>query len=1543
MSVTTEFGVLETALANVIKKRHLEGRYGVVVEGLPQVAIRDLVAALGGPGQVFVSLIAAPDADNLVSWARAEGWDELGFGVSSTHAVRVRNEAPPESVKVAFVWREEERLHSLTQRGYEAVGPQDVLVEICRLASEQVANAPDRHLWESLASSALAPYLSLDGVLRYYIEFFSEGYTNDLETPRRLLPLLGFLQDSELLTGKYSKALDITKRLTKNAEMVRRLQRGEEEDRRKAASVVRGSEDSERERLRVSYNAFLRMARNDSDALNDLTLTDAERLLSGKASNTEGNDPPPDGTDEDDDGGQGSTPPPTRRPFSSLAVAAVQLTIEGKHEIVGQLIEGAVRSLERDDIQDERILGDGVAVEFSPDPRAVTVCRAVTEAGRLGGRLDAQEQPLDIVLRDLNSYVEDFIFFDDVELRTLEEYLQRAQTVLTGFEGRALVGEYLGHRAALVRFRDLLASSPLACLVAQEDARQAVQQAVGAYERLLSHLEQNFAELRRAASEGAVFLYNKMLSIDMIHIRGDDERAALLSPLHPLVLWKYLELAQLVLDRGADLPESDKELLADEVADIPEPLLAIYAPSDHPNEPLELGYATRIGSIPVYRPISVVAADLSEGTLQLSGAKLAALYPPAKTNLNVLLVDPVSTQDASKAMKRLLDKGGFERATLLVARTRPTADGEMLPPDRTLDELSSQNRVTVEQLPLSPMDHLAEYVAQRPVHLLAVAGERRKNVELIDSEETRLHPLSFPHKIHADPLLGKVSLRPRSMKPVEGGPQHPFGIYQSLIAEISGNPRSEFSVRDTQHRSLQNCRPLLPYTQFLLMTGELPDGRPQHGLLRLTQGAALGGDAVFTQYTGRIVHGMDSLLRQLHYRPSSSGLEELLERLQEIGGEGIFSTISEKGSRGFSETALRGQLGLAVALNWYRSQTAGERQVLLSLDGYLARRWLQKRDDAKRTDLLGIRETVDGALAMDVIEVKSYEATDEGDITDAHPSQQLRSVAKVMYDMLHQQGDILIDRRRELLRLQVFREGLANKATPDADWVETLNEILDGDRQVEINLILVELAFDSNIPLQDQLFPPAANAVSPADRLPIRRLRLGEQDIQRYLDGLVEREQGLLPPMDAAQQDHDDPGDSGGDPQAPQTPIDNVPLESEDEQVATSPGGDESATGLVADQQAGETAEALGFEPSESERAEIAETARAIYRVLQDIGVRLAAEVDPDLADVGPSVIRYKVRLRTGERVSNLQNRARDLMRELAAPKEPIIDNLPGTNFVYIDLPRPQRRPAYYRPFLERLGRREENQGVWCPIGLTPDGQVEWLDITALPHMLVAGSTGAGKTMFLYSLIVGLAHYYNAQELEFVLIDPKQTDFVFFNQLPHLRQGRVITDPREAIEVLMQLLTGELTSRTEVLTRAMARDIRGYNARHPQAPIKPIVVVIDEFADLADVMSRTERDNFDLALRRLAQRARNVGIHLILATQRPTTDIVNGTLKSNLPCRVSFRLASQVDSRTILDQGGAEHLLGQGDMLVGWNGRILRLQGFYLPDEDIARLLGPVE
>jgi len=739
---------------------------------------------------------------------------------------------------------------------------------------------------------------------------------------------------------------------------------------------------------------------------------------------------------------------------------------------------------------------------------------------------------------------------------------------------------------------------------------------------------------------------------------------------------------------------------------------------------------------------------------------------------------------------------------------------------------------------------------------------------------------------------------------------------------------------------------------------------------------------VFTHHDQRIVAGITALIEQSNYVASEARIRQLLRRIEAVGGEGIFSTISESGDHGFSNKKLQERLGLAVALGWYREQAAEGRHLVLSLDGPAARSWLGRRAEGKRSDLLGLRQEPGGALHVDLIEVKSYDATGAGDAADSYPAEQLRAVARVLLPLLRPdgQGDLLVDCRRELLRRQVFQEGLPETdGRTDSDWIETLDDLLDGETDATLNLLLAEVNLRENRPAEEKTFQPKDpdpnGPNDPASRLPVRRIRLSEPSAQQYLGDALTRSEGAA---DAASEELDPNGSEQNRQHGEDTETSALPEEEEEARrdvgeeadSADEENGEMTAAPVEAsvepeeapqdetqsetplddeETRAEDAAERAGFKPSEAEREHIAEKAKDIYRAMEDMGVHPAEPVDPEKADVGPSIVRYKARLRPGEKVSRLQGRSGDLMRELAVEKEPIIGNLAGTRYVHVDLPRRERQFAMLRPVLGAARRKQERgaddapQAFSFPAGVTPGGEVRWLHVPSLPHMLVAGSTGSGKSVFLYAVIASLAYLHPPETLRLVLVDPKRTDFVLFGDLPHLRDGRILTDPEESVDVLTDLITGEVERRTGRLADAAHRNLRTYNKAHPNDPMPRIVVVIDEFADLSSVIEAGEkRDAFDESLQRLAQRARNVGIHLIIATQRPTADIVSGTIKANLPCRASFRLGSGVDSRTILDRSGAENLLGDGDLLLLKDDQVERLQGLFLSDEDTRAVVQDV-
>ena len=257
------------------------------------------------------------------------------------------------------------------------------------------------------------------------------------------------------------------------------------------------------------------------------------------------------------------------------------------------------------------------------------------------------------------------------------------------------------------------------------------------------------------------------------------------------------------------------------------------------------------------------------------------------------------------------------------------------------------------------------------------------------------------------------------------------------------------------------------------------------------------------------------------------------------------------------------------------------------------------------------------------------------------------------------------------------------------------------------------------------------------------------------------------------------------------------------------------------------------------------------------------------------------------------------------------------------------------------LDERKGNLDVIA--GQMADGTFDIVDIAGAPHMLIAGTTGSGKTIFLHAMLVSLLHQYSAEELEVLIIDPKQTDFIFFEGIPHLYGGKVVIDAEEALEKIQEINTKDKEERTAALRSCKSKDIESYNTKNPNHKMKRLVVVIDEYSDLiqAAEMNGTRKE-FEKNLLMLLQRVRNLGIHLIIATQRPSAQIVTGALKAVIPFRVSFRLPSHTDSQTILDMSGAENLLGKGDMLMVTETDTKRMQGLYISEDELEEFLNNI-
>jgi len=352
---------------------------------------------------------------------------------------------------------------------------------------------------------------------------------------------------------------------------------------------------------------------------------------------------------------------------------------------------------------------------------------------------------------------------------------------------------------------------------------------------------------------------------------------------------------------------------------------------------------------------------------------------------------------------------------------------------------------------------------------------------------------------------------------------------------------------------------------------------------------------------------------------------------------------------------------------------------------------------------------------------------------------------------------------------------------------------------------------------------------------------------------------------------------------------------------------------------------------SQSNGEEVAQNAMMLENVLSNFGIT-AKVVN---ATQGPTVTRYEIEPAPGVKVSRIVNLTDDIALNLAAQHIRMEAPIPGKSAIGIEVPNKMTEAVHLRDVLDCSDFKDARGGI--PVGLGKDiaGKPVITDLAKMPHLLVAGTTGSGKSVCVNTLISSILFSRKPEEVKLLLIDPKMVELSIYNGIPHL-MAPVVTDMKKAAAVLRWAVR-EMEARYKAFAASGKRDIKSYNEAHPKAAMPLIVLIIDELADLM----MTAPDDIEESISRLAQMARAAGIHMVLATQRPSVNVITGSIKANVPSRISFAVGSQIDSRTILDMAGAEKLLGKGDMLfapIGAN-KPIRVQGAFISDDEVEHLV----
>lgn len=331
--------------------------------------------------------------------------------------------------------------------------------------------------------------------------------------------------------------------------------------------------------------------------------------------------------------------------------------------------------------------------------------------------------------------------------------------------------------------------------------------------------------------------------------------------------------------------------------------------------------------------------------------------------------------------------------------------------------------------------------------------------------------------------------------------------------------------------------------------------------------------------------------------------------------------------------------------------------------------------------------------------------------------------------------------------------------------------------------------------------------------------------------------------------------------------------------------------------------------------------------------------VQMEEVNIGPTVTQYTFRPNTGVKLSQIVTLQNDLSLALAAHPLRIEAPVPGRSVVGVEIPNKKTALVRLREILASEELKKKEGKLKVALGRDVSGKVMVIDIAALPHLLIAGATGSGKSVGIHVIILSLLFQYGPDELKFIMVDPKKVELTHYNEIPHLLT-KVITEPDKTVNAL-RWAVAEMERRYRVLSEVGKRDIASYNEAFPDKKMPFIVAILDELADLMSVAA----NEVEAAVVRLAQMSRAVGIHLILATQRPSVNVITGLIKANITARIAFTVASVIDSRTILDASGAEKLLGKGDMLYEANelGGPRRIQGAYVTENEMRDVVNYIK
>ncbi len=1576
-------------VVDLLNERLPQTKVGIIVKGVDFIDADKIIASVAkSTGQ---NVYAA-----AVGYSMADTGEKDNYILSDSIEKAVLWRSMPECAGhiVVFISNDTDKLHSLAE--FDVVSVRDLSQHLISAQLKNDNNTPTHNFWTALSDAS--DYFSFEAICDF-VAAVGEADEQSAAIPVNMWRL-NLLSDPDILSTK-NKPED---RLRRNRELIIAIGQLSEDSRKKLSRSLARTKTKDKDRLQKAYRAlqnYYKYAKKIT--LQELDFSTVQELFSAsqkkeQPKKPEANPDSPSGKDTDVD----SSPIEPIRPkeLDTLISDAVVSGGEDDLENIKELLTALRKHYDTENDENEEDL-PSIGGIFGD--RTIVLENNQTDLRKLVGRVCNDEtwgaliETDETVLKDaISADVKEQYSFNPKDKeslvafkggidggQTLFDFLAQFDSQFTGRQIETaelflpLIKELTEYRSALCRELDMIMYHPALLFGSDEDSRRLLINYIRAWEKLYHAFNVNEPTMRQISAGGTGFVARALLLLDVLYIKTPKEWKAILLPLHPIYLWRYYEVFRSLPGKKAILSDEDKEALAKVLSKLPQILSFVIANRvvTGTMDDKVLPCSGNIEMLPTFEnKTNRYLGD--DGTTAVGEilSRWIGFAPYTKEEVRICSVDAPELTGIIRQIKAFMDKNGCGRVVYDVYLTRNQNGNTELSKldysgkDYEIGEYLRTGKITISIKNVASAGEIKQILQDKPVHVAFYFDQSAYAIEFgPNSQNLYINPLVITYDYDFDEIQHKGSIFPSTE--MDSGL---IGDYHKLMKSadvISNNmnPRTTYNGNADMTDVVSTIHDM--QVQWLVAADRdtnnyqpetsIPIGEMQYDK-RMVNVWASSHSRIITQYI--------SLLRGYNLYPKESTLINLLKQFGHIASNGLISIPRFGSDSQAIENKKKGLIGTLFAASWYTRQH--EDSLVASLDDDKARLWLSNsKYGNERADLVGLYyEEEKNTLHIQPIEVKTRDDSPDSTITKedgissfaitGHAANQVASIVEMLKEIFYADEDatdMFTSARREVLKYQIVSECFRN--VHDAQWQKKWYGIMkkafgngkSGNIQVDVSGIIL------HIKLNEATGGEHIICHNPEfEDVRIDFWKLTSHEIQR--DVLGDDVVVMVPVVidfDESEEGDNPPSPEDEDMARAGEIIDGFVVVTDDHNATA-----ETALEKVP------TAEQTFPEPETKPEGfpvsipvlkpvskqlpvgvtseEIEQLVKDFKRSSNDYHVNLKECTASD-AVVGPSVIRIKFKLARGQALQGLTSHLEDIGREMKRSGV-IVQPVPNSDELLLDVPRLQREKVLFSDVIEKLPTITSPEQLFFPLGRTPNGRDLIEDLGQMPHMLVGGSTGSGKSVFLFTMLAALLMTHpHKEDLQLVLSSSKLEDFIHFEGLPHLYSGAIISDATEATNVIKNVIFEESERRGKLLAEARVANIIEYNKK-TEKKLEPIVVVIDEFADLADQLeTKKEKDAFFKPVQRIAQTGRSRGIHLVICTQRPEAKLVPPTTKAQLNGRVALRVNDGISSRMIIEAPDAQYLQKHGDMIYRNSDTLERAQGYLIEIPELDMIVQQIK